>query len=119
MNTLYAVPSIAVFLAKDEIIDEHDMSSVQIVACGGGFLRAEIQESIQRRLNCDFFSHYGMTETAGMILYALSSTKSGVTGRLMPGLAAKVFFVKLLPEYYLEVLKKHIFFGIDIRHGNW
>lgn len=84
------VPSVAVFLAGDARITNYDTSSVKLVASGGGVLPADIEENIRKRFNCDFFNHCGMTETIGMTLYAISSPKPGVTGRLVPGMAAKV-----------------------------
>lgn len=92
INTIYAVPPIAFFLAKDELVSTYDLNSVKLLSWGGASLCPEIENSLRKRLNCDVLQHYGMTETTAMTLYSTPDCKAGVTGKLLPGMQAKVCF---------------------------
>lgn len=94
ISTVYAVPTIALFLAKDKLIHEYDLSSVKLISCGGAPLRDELEENLKRRFNCPVLQHYGMTETTTMTLYSTPDNKPGTTGRLLPGMQAKVSSVE-------------------------
>lgn len=85
-------------LAKDKIIEEYDLSSIQFLFCSGDFLRVETREMVRQRLQRDIISLYGMTETTGLLLSGLPSAKPGVFGRLLPGATVKVGFAQLLSD---------------------
>lgn len=92
INTIYAVPPIALFLAKDELVTTYNLNSVKLISWGGASLCPEIENILRKRLNCNVLQHYGMTETTAMTLHSTPDCKAGVTGKLLPGMQAKVCF---------------------------
>lgn len=70
---------------------DYDLSSVKYISSGGAPLRKETELNIKLRLpKCAFLQNYGMTETTTMCLVSLPTSKAGTTGKLMPGMMAKV-----------------------------
>ncbi|XP_065222669.1 uncharacterized protein LOC135847162 [Planococcus citri] len=90
ITTLYVVPSIVLFLSKSSLVDNYNLSSVKLISSGGGPIRKSVEETIKKRFNCDMIQNYGMTETTTMNLISLPSSKPGITGRLLPGMMAKI-----------------------------
>ncbi|HLU55903.1 MAG TPA: AMP-binding protein [Pseudonocardia sp.] len=62
LNRLYIAPPIAVGLAKHPLVDEHDLSCVDVVFSGAAPLDAELGHAVARRLGCVVLQGYGMTE---------------------------------------------------------
>ncbi|KFB34944.1 hypothetical protein ZHAS_00000650 [Anopheles sinensis] len=93
-NFLHVVPPIAVFLAKDPIVDEYDLSSVQTIACGAAPLSREVEELIYARLKVPGLrirQGYGMSETTQAItFYDGEAHKLGSIGKVRSGQLAKV-----------------------------
>ncbi len=58
----YVVPPIALALARHPAVDEHDLSSLQLVFSGAAPLGPELQEACSKRLGCPVSQGYGMTE---------------------------------------------------------
>jgi acyl-CoA synthetase (AMP-forming)/AMP-acid ligase II len=59
----YVVPPIVLTLVKHPLIDEFDVSSLDIVGCGTAPLSAEIEVACGKRLGCRIAQGYGLTET--------------------------------------------------------
>ena len=58
----YAVPPMILALAKQPIIDDYDLSSLQVVLSGAAPLGAELAEEAADRIDCQVIQAYGMTE---------------------------------------------------------
>ncbi|KAK4763653.1 hypothetical protein SAY87_013091 [Trapa incisa] len=90
-----APPSVvAMVKGRGGLIDDYDLTSLEVVFCGGAALRRAIVEGF-----CDRFPHvqlaqsYGLTETTGRIFATVDPLESevlGATGRLLPNCEAKI-----------------------------
>jgi acyl-CoA synthetase (AMP-forming)/AMP-acid ligase II len=60
----YVVPPIALALAKHPAVDDHDVSSVEVIMCGAAPLGAELAGAVADRLDCKVIQGYGLTETS-------------------------------------------------------
>ncbi|QBI19862.1 4-coumarate--CoA ligase family protein [Egibacter rhizosphaerae] len=60
----FVVPPIALALAHDPSVDEHDLSSLRMVLSGAAPLSPEVAATIERRLGCGVAQGYGLTETS-------------------------------------------------------
>jgi acyl-CoA synthetase (AMP-forming)/AMP-acid ligase II len=56
----------AVALANDPIVDDHDLSSLRNVLSGAAILGAELAEACERRVGCPVTQGYGMTEMSSV-----------------------------------------------------
>ncbi len=61
-NTIYIAPPLAVALAKHPIVDEFDLSHVDMVFSGAAPLDAELGHAVGKRIGCKVRQGYGMTE---------------------------------------------------------
>ncbi|MCA1604988.1 MAG: AMP-binding protein, partial [Acidobacteria bacterium] len=92
VTRLYLVPPIILALAKHPIIDNYDLSSVEMILSGAAPLGRELQETVEKRLDCRVTQGYGLTET-GPVTNAVPldwDPKSGSAGPLVPNTAAKI-----------------------------
>ncbi|XP_001657680.2 luciferin 4-monooxygenase [Aedes aegypti] len=91
-NTLNMVPPIAVFLAKNAIVDEYDLSSVKTIISGAAPLSREVEDLIRSRLKVSSVRQaYGMSETTLAILAQVDAqNKPGSVGKIREGQWAKV-----------------------------
>ncbi|GAB3568909.1 4-coumarate--CoA ligase family protein [Amycolatopsis endophytica] len=62
ITKLYIAPPTAVLLAKSPLVDDADLSSVELVFSGAAPLDGELARSVARRLDCEVVQGYGMTE---------------------------------------------------------
>ena len=58
----FAVPPMILALAKHPIIDNFDLSSLEMVLSGAAPLGAELAEEAAARISCEVIQAYGMTE---------------------------------------------------------
>ncbi|NLU83786.1 AMP-binding protein [Rhodococcus sp. HNM0569] len=63
----FLVPSTIRMLLDSPALDQHDVSSLQLVAYGSSPATAALLTEAIARLNCGFLQRYGMTETAGSV----------------------------------------------------
>ncbi|XP_055543007.1 luciferin 4-monooxygenase-like [Wyeomyia smithii] len=91
-NMLNVVPPIAIFLAKNSLVDEFDLSSVKMIISGAAPLSREVEDLIRARLNVTSIRQaYGMSETTLAILLQLDvENKPGSVGRVRAGQWVKV-----------------------------
>jgi 4-coumarate--CoA ligase len=61
---VFIAPPIAVALAKHPLIDEYDLSSVEVVFSGAAPLDRSLAAAVAERLGCTVCQGYGMTETS-------------------------------------------------------
>jgi len=58
-------PPVMIALAKHPVVDDHDLSSLEMLGSGGAPLGAEVQVACAERLGCRTGQGWGMTELAG------------------------------------------------------
>ncbi|XP_017783010.1 PREDICTED: 4-coumarate--CoA ligase 1-like [Nicrophorus vespilloides] len=92
VTCLQIVPSIGVFLAKHPMIANYDFSRVKDITCGAAPLGLEVQDALEKRLNCKIRQFYGMTETSGVITLVPTGDESkiGASGKPLPWVDIKV-----------------------------
>ncbi|MGW0894517.1 AMP-binding protein [Saccharopolyspora sp. NPDC002578] len=62
VRKLYVAPPTVLALAKDELVDSYDLSSLEIVFSGAAPLDGELGKALTERLGCAVVQGYGMTE---------------------------------------------------------
>jgi acyl-CoA synthetase (AMP-forming)/AMP-acid ligase II len=75
-------------LASHPLVDRFDVSSLEVVGCGGAPATAELERTAAERLGCVVAQGYGMTEAGPMIACSGSRppvVRRGSVGRIMPG----------------------------------
>lgn len=87
-------PPLVVAVAKSELTDKYDLSSLESLGCGGAPLGKEVAERFKARFpNVDLTQGYGMTETAGAAARTLGPQEEeryGSVGRLSELFEAKI-----------------------------
>ncbi len=77
----FVVPPIAVALAKHPAVDQHDLSSLEMIMSGAAPLGAELSDQVTERIGCAVMQGYGMTETSPVThIVPLDRTKPGSIG---------------------------------------
>ncbi|KAA2264958.1 4-coumarate--CoA ligase family protein [Solihabitans fulvus] len=59
---VYIAPPVAVMLAKHPMVDDYDLSALQLLFCGAATLDEELAGAVAERLGCIVHQGYGMTE---------------------------------------------------------
>jgi acyl-CoA synthetase (AMP-forming)/AMP-acid ligase II len=62
VNRVYIAPPVAVALAKHPIVDQYDLSCIDVIISGAAPLDAELGHAVAKRLGCTVLQGYGMTE---------------------------------------------------------
>jgi acyl-CoA synthetase (AMP-forming)/AMP-acid ligase II len=62
IQRVYIAPPVAVALAKHPIIDQFDLSCIDVIFSGAAPLDAELGHAVAKRLGCTVLQGYGMTE---------------------------------------------------------
>jgi acyl-CoA synthetase (AMP-forming)/AMP-acid ligase II len=62
INRIYIAPPVAVALAKHPIVDQYDLSCIDVIFSGAAPLDAELGRAVAARLGCTVLQGYGMTE---------------------------------------------------------
>ena len=92
----YVVPPIALALAKHPLVDQYDLSSLELVFSGAAPLGAELEEACAARLGCRVCQGYGMTESSpvshGVPLDG--EIKPGTIGVTMPNMECRIVDVE-------------------------
>ncbi|XP_055708156.1 uncharacterized protein LOC129804652 [Phlebotomus papatasi] len=85
-------PHTILFLAKSPLVMEYDLSSLQILFCGGAPLSKELAENIKLRLPnlIGIRQGYGLSETFLVIANVGTKTKPGSVGTVLKGTYCKV-----------------------------
>lgn len=90
---LNLVPPLVLALAKHPSVDNYDLSSVRIIGCGAAPLGQELEQACARRLHCQVYQGYGLTEVAGashVLSAAAGADKPGSVGPVLPNTSSKV-----------------------------
>ncbi|KAK6005958.1 hypothetical protein QM012_006368 [Aureobasidium pullulans] len=89
----HVVPPVVLQLSKSSIVDEYDLSSIRMLACGAAPLSKELIASLWQRLSIKVVQGYGLSETCGgthMQTWYEWQTKAGTIGRLLAHQTAKL-----------------------------
>jgi acyl-CoA synthetase (AMP-forming)/AMP-acid ligase II len=62
VGRVYIAPPVAVALAKHPIVDQYDLSCIDVIFSGAAPLDAELGHTVAKRLGCTVLQGYGMTE---------------------------------------------------------
>jgi acyl-CoA synthetase (AMP-forming)/AMP-acid ligase II len=62
VGRVYIAPPVAVALAKHPIVDQYDLSCIDVIFSGAAPLDAELGHAVAKRLGCTMLQGYGMTE---------------------------------------------------------
>lgn len=87
------MPPLVVFLAKADIVDKYDLSSLQHIYCGAAPLSEETETLVKKRLGIEaVIQAYGLTESTLVVIGPPESgiLKKGSVGKLRPGVKCKV-----------------------------
>jgi acyl-CoA synthetase (AMP-forming)/AMP-acid ligase II len=63
---IYVAPPVIVRLARDEMVDKYDLSSVKMITSGAAPLTKELVDTVHQRLNIKVNQAYGLSETSPM-----------------------------------------------------
>jgi acyl-CoA synthetase (AMP-forming)/AMP-acid ligase II len=62
----FVVPPIMLALARHPLVDEYDLSALQLLGCGAAPLKPELADDCATRLGCEVGQGYGMTELSSI-----------------------------------------------------
>ncbi|KAK6153940.1 hypothetical protein DH2020_013579 [Rehmannia glutinosa] len=87
-------PPLVVAMAKSDLVDNYDLSSLQTLGCGGAPLGKEVSERFKEKFgHVEILQGYGLTETTGGATRTLGpeeAKKYGSAGRLSENMEAKI-----------------------------
>lgn len=89
----YVVPPIVLTLVKHPMVDEFDLSSLDVVGCGAAPLSAELEVACAERLGCRVAQGYGLTETGPTthrVTWDLAGQMPGEVGPLVPNTECRI-----------------------------
>jgi len=88
---LFIVPPVVLALAKHPLVDQHDLSSVELVISGAAPLGPELTRACAARLGCEVAQGYGMTEASPVTHFSRAAgTPPGASGELIPNTEARI-----------------------------
>ncbi|MDU8945902.1 AMP-binding protein [Ovoidimarina sediminis] len=90
-RSLYCVPPVAIALAKHPVVDQFDLSSVEIFFSAAAPLGAELGEAVATRLGCCSMQGYGMTELSPVShLVHRDAPRPGSCGQTIPNTECRI-----------------------------
>ena len=97
LTHLYVVPPIVIALARHPLVDQFDLSSVQLVNSGAAPLDEGLQRACAERLHCLVTQGYGMTETSlacHVTPQDPAKVRAGAVGMTLPGMESRIVDVE-------------------------
>lgn len=93
IDRVYIAPPVAVALAKHPLVDQFDLSCIDVVFSGAAALDAELAEAVTRRIGCEVRQGYGMTEMSP-VSHAMPDGYTGIplgsVGLTIPNMECKI-----------------------------
>ncbi|KAF0555170.1 acetyl-CoA synthetase-like protein [Gigaspora margarita] len=92
INHIYAVPPIILRLINDPLVQQFDLSSVNLVISAAAPLSDELEKEFYKMFKIPIFQAFGLTETSPLLHHS-DTTKNAVPGSigvLAPNLKAKI-----------------------------
>lgn len=91
MRHLFIVPPVVLALAKHPLVDQHDLSSLELVISGAAPLGPDLTRACAERLGCEVAQGYGMTEASPVTHFSRSSgTPPGASGELVASTESRI-----------------------------
>jgi 4-coumarate--CoA ligase len=91
MRHLFVVPPVVLALARHPLVDQHDLSSLELVISGAAPLGPDLTRACAARLGCEVAQGYGMTEASPVTHFSRASgTPPGASGELIPNTEARI-----------------------------
>jgi 4-coumarate--CoA ligase len=88
---MFVVPPVVLALAKHPLVDQHDLSSVELVISGAAPLGPDLTRACAARLGCEVAQGYGMTEASPVTHFSRAAgTPPGASGELIPNTEARI-----------------------------
>jgi acyl-CoA synthetase (AMP-forming)/AMP-acid ligase II len=93
VDRVYIAPPVAVALAKHPMVDDYDLSVIDVLLSGAAPLDAELATAVHERLGCKVRQGYGMTELSPLS-HAIPPDRGdispGTVGLLAPNMEARI-----------------------------
>lgn len=89
---IYVAPPVIVRLARDEIVDKYDLSSVKMITSGAAPLTKELVDAVHKRTKIKINQAYGLSETSPMTHtqpWDEWYSSVGSVGKMFPNMSAK------------------------------
>ena len=87
----HLVPPIVIQLAKNPIIDNYDLSSLNMIVSAAAPLSKAVEDSLMDRISCPVKQGWGMSELSPIAIYTNEyNIKSGSVGNLVPDTSGKI-----------------------------
>ena len=90
----HVVPPILLALAKHPLVDQYDLSSIDVINSGAAPLGEDLARAVEERIGCIVSQGYGLTETSPVTHHAANKEKGGFPhasiGPLLPNTEAMV-----------------------------
>lgn len=92
VKRIIAPPPLLLYLLKNPLVKEYDLSSVRSVYTGAAPLGKKIEEELKKRFNLKNLGQgYGMTETTlSVSMSPIDRPKPGSVGKVTPGMMIKI-----------------------------
>lgn len=91
VSRLGVVPPVMHFLALHPMVDDFDLSSLEVIGSGAAPLGSALERRVAERLNCKVLQGYGMTESSGCVTVAHPDrVRPGTSGQILPGTQVRV-----------------------------
>ncbi|KAF0554944.1 acetyl-CoA synthetase-like protein [Gigaspora margarita] len=94
INHIYAVPPIILKLVNDPVVQNFDLSSVNLIISAAAPLSDELEKKFLEMFKVPILQAYGLTETSPILHYPdtinFSNTAPGSIGPLLPNVKAKL-----------------------------
>jgi acyl-CoA synthetase (AMP-forming)/AMP-acid ligase II len=122
LTHLYVVPPIVIALARHPLVDQFDLSSVQLVNSGAAPLDEGLQRACAERLHCLVTQGYGMTETSlacHVTPQDPAKVRAGAVGLTLPGMESKIVNVETGGELGVGERGEICVRGPNIMRGYW
>ncbi|MBP2339549.1 acyl-CoA synthetase (AMP-forming)/AMP-acid ligase II [Saccharothrix coeruleofusca] len=92
-NRVYIAPPVAVALAKHPLVDQYDLSPLEVLFSGAAPLDADLAEVVRERLGCRVAQGYGMTEMSPVshtIPDSMPEIPVGTVGVIVPNMECRL-----------------------------
>ena len=88
---LWIAPPVALALAKHPLVDQFDLSSLEVVISAAAPLGADVCQAMGRRLGCTTMQAYGMTELSpASHVNSQAAPRAGSVGPSVPGTSCRI-----------------------------
>ncbi|CAG8446414.1 12062_t:CDS:10 [Acaulospora morrowiae] len=93
INHIYAVPPTILKLVNDPLVQQFDLSSVNVVISAAASLSDKLERKFYEMFKIPIWQTYGLTETSSVLRHSPNTSKNSVPGSigfLLPNMKAKI-----------------------------